>query len=215
MKIKKDLTGLRQEYAAASLYEHTAHSNPLLQFTSWFDQAIMAELPEPNAMTLASVDSKGKPHARVVLLKELDERGFVFYTNYKSNKGEELKNNPYAALVFLWLELQRQVRIEGLVEKVSEQDSNTYFASRPVSSQLGAIASPQSKVIPSRDYLEKQFEIIKQDLSGKEIKRPDHWGGYRLIPDRIEFWQGRENRLHDRLLYVADKDGWKISRLAP
>jgi pyridoxamine 5'-phosphate oxidase len=215
MMIRKDLTGLRQEYAAASLYEHTVHSNPFIQFASWLDQAIMAELPEPNAMTLASTGRDGKPHARVVLLKELDEQGFVFYTNYNSNKGKELKSNPHAALVFLWLELQRQVRVEGLAEKVAENDSDAYFASRPVSSQLGAIASPQSTVIPSRDYLEKQFETIKKDLSGKTIMRPDHWGGYRLIPDRFEFWQGRENRLHDRLLYVAGTDGWNISRLAP
>ncbi len=215
MMIKKDLTGLRQEYAAVSLYEHTAHSNPFIQFANWLDQAIMAELPEPNAMTLASVDHHGKPHARVVLLKELDERGFVFYTNYNSNKGQELNRNPHAALVFLWLELHRQVRVEGLVEKVPENDSDTYFASRPVSSQLGAIASPQSTVIRSRDSLEKQFETIKATLTGKAIKRPDHWGGYRLIPDRFEFWQGRENRLHDRLLYVSGKDGWTISRLAP
>ncbi len=213
--MKKDLRALRQEYAAASLYERTAPSNPFVLFETWFDQAILAELPEPNAMTLASVDLQGRPHARVVLLKELDEKGFVFYTNYNSDKGQQLARNPQAALVFMWLELHRQVRIEGLAEKVLDAESDAYFASRPRSSQLGAIASPQSSVIPSRDMLEKSYEAAEAKWAGQPVQRPNHWGGYRLIPERIEFWQGRQNRLHDRLLYVAGESGWHISRLAP
>ena len=215
MMVKKDLSGLRQEYAATSLYEHTAHGSPLVQFGIWLDQAIQAGLPEPNAMTLASTDQQGRPHARVVLLKELDETGFVFYTNYHINKGKQLDTNPHAALVFLWLELQRQVRVEGYVEKVREEESDAYFTSRPRDSQLGAIASPQSAEIPSRDFLEKEYMMAKETYSGKSIKRPNNWGGYRLIPERIEFWQGRQSRLHDRLLYVASKNGWTIRRLAP
>ncbi len=213
--MKKDLRCLRQEYAAAGLHERTAHSNPFVQFGTWLDQAILAKLPEPNAMTLASVDNQGRPHARVILLKELDEKGFVFYTNYNSNKGQQLANNPYATLVFLWLELHRQVRIEGLAEKVVAAESDTYFALRPRSSQLGAIASPQSSVITSREVLEKSYEAADAQWTGQPVQRPNHWGGYRLIPERIEFWQGRQNRLHDRLLYIADEGGWHISRLAP
>lgn len=215
MMVKKDLSGLRQDYAAASLHEHTALPNPFAQFGIWLDQAIEAELPEPNAMTLASVDHHAKPHARIVLLKELDEKGFVFYTNYNSDKGKQLESNPNAALVFLWLELARQVRVEGVVEKVSKQLSDTYFSSRPRSSQLGAIASPQSSIIASREHLEEEYAKIEEKHSDKAVKRPDYWGGYRLIPDRIEFWQGRQNRLHDRLLYLAGKNGWTIYRMAP
>ncbi len=215
MMVRKDLSDLRQEYSAAHLLEHTAHNNPFVQFGNWLEQAIHAELPEPNAMTLASVDQHDKPHARVVLLKELDEKGFVFYTNYHSDKGKQLESNRNAALVFLWLELQRQVRVEGIVEKVGNQLSDNYFSSRPRSSQLGAIASPQSSIIASREYLEKEYARIEKEYSGKAIKRPDNWGGYRLMPDRIEFWQGRQNRLHDRLLYVADNDDWTIHRMAP
>lgn len=215
MMVKKDLSKFRQEYAATTLFESTAHADPLVQFGIWLDQAIHAGLPEPNAMTLASSDQTGKPHARVVLLKELDETGFVFYTNYHSDKGKQLEINPHAALVFLWLELHRQVRIEGYVEKVSEEESDTYFTSRPRNSQLGAIASPQSTEIPSREFLEKEYMMVKETYLGKSIKRPAYWGGYRLIPERIEFWQGRQNRLHDRLLYVPTKNGWTIRRLAP
>jgi len=213
--MKKDLTGLRQDYAAATFDESLAHPDPFIQFGHWFDQALDSQVPEPNAMALSTVDSLGKPRSRVVLLKGLDEGGFVFFTNYQSQKGRELDANPFASLVFLWLELQRQVRVEGRVKKISVAESNAYFSSRPRESQLGALASAQSKVIPNRQYLEDRFLFLEKEYEGKEIYRPESWGGYRLIPEQIEFWQGRQSRLHDRLLYQKSDQNWVIKRLAP
>jgi pyridoxamine 5'-phosphate oxidase len=207
---------LRREYTFQGLSEMDVHPNPFEQFKTWFDQAVAAQLPEPNAMTIATVTSDGKPSARIVLLKDYDERGFVFYTNYKSHKGQELVENPWGAIAFLWAELERQVRIEGCVEKVSPAESDAYFHSRPIGSQLGAWASNQSQVIESREVLEQQLQKLKEEYDNKEVPRPPHWGGFRVIPNEIEFWQGRPSRLHDRLLYQRSEDGsWKIQRLSP
>lgn len=212
---KKDLSALREEYAGMPLLEVTIDMNPYVQFGKWFDQAVAADMPEPNAMTLATINRKGRPSARVVLLKEFDHNGFIFYTNYQSNKGMELFNQPYAALVFFWPGLQRQVRIEGVVKQISDAESDKYFHSRPTESQLGAIVSPQSKVIPSRKYLEERYALIRKEYTYKAIKRPGNWGGFRVIAERIEFWQGQPSRLHDRILYEAHGLGWQIKRLAP
>ncbi len=209
----KDLSSFRKEYVLSALNESDVPSDPLILFGEWLDEAIRWSLPEPNAMTLATVGASGKPSARVVLLKEVSDGGFVFYTNYKSAKGRELAANPHASLVFLWLELQRQVRINGKVKKVDEAVSDAYFSVRPRNSKAGAVVSAQSSIIPGREVLEKQFkEVINTQ---EEIKRPAHWGGYRLMPDSIEFWQGRQSRLHDRLLYTMNNNTWRIVRLAP
>jgi pyridoxamine 5'-phosphate oxidase len=213
--VKKDLSTLRQDYASATLDESCVIRDPLRQFAAWFDQAIEAGLPEPNAMTLATADAGGMPSARVVLLKELDEKGFVFYTNYMSRKGREIRENPYASMVFLWLELQRQVRIQGRVEKILPEESDAYFSSRPRESQLGAIVSPQSAVVPGREFLEGLYRDTEERLRGRSLARPEHWGGYRLLPDTLEFWQGRPGRMHDRLLFTRMKGDWKLERLAP
>jgi pyridoxamine 5'-phosphate oxidase len=212
---KRDLSHLRKEYAEAGFDETMAGHDPFLLFSQWFDQALESELPEPNAMTLATSDHQGKPSARIVLLKELDNNGFVFYTNYQSRKAQELDMNPNAALVFLWLEIQRQVRVEGYVERVSPAESDAYFALRPRDSQLGALASPQSQPVPSARFLEEKFLELKSRFENLAIPRPPHWGGYRLIPTRWEFWQGRMNRLHDRIAYVRQDDKWQVVRLAP
>lgn len=210
------VANLRRNYTRAGLNESETDPNPLIQFQTWFDQALNAELPEPNAMTLATADSQGRPSARIVLLKGLDDTGFVFYTNYKSYKAKQLAENPAAALVFWWAELERQIRIEGTVEKVSPAESEEYFASRPFGSQLGAWASPQSRVIESRRVLEEKSWELEQKYANQEIPKPPHWGGYRLLPTEIEFWQGRPNRLHDRLRYRQQEDGsWLRERLAP
>jgi pyridoxamine 5'-phosphate oxidase len=207
---------LRKEYTFLGLSETQAHSNPFEQFKLWFDQAVAAQLPEPNAMTIATATLDGKPSARMVLLKDCDERGFVFYTNYQSNKGQQLIENPWGAIVFWWAQLERQVRIEGRVEKVSDAESDEYFNSRPIGSQLGAWASNQSQVVESREVLERQLEQLKEEYENKDVPRPPHWGGFRVIPDEIEFWQGRPNRLHDRLLYRRGENGsWIIQRLSP
>ncbi|MDB9313435.1 pyridoxamine 5'-phosphate oxidase [Spirulina sp. CS-785/01] len=207
---------LRQNYTKAGLHEQQAQSNPFHQFKTWFDQALKAQLPEPNAMTLATATPDGKPSARMVLLKDFDEQGFTFYTNYNSVKGQQLIANPWASLVFWWVELERQVRIEGRVEKLSPQESDTYFHSRPLGSQLGAWASEQSRAIPSQDFLEKQLAQYQQKYANQTIPRPPHWGGFRVIPVMMEFWQGRPNRLHDRLCYRLDQQGmWQRERLSP
>ncbi|AUT58610.1 pyridoxamine 5'-phosphate oxidase [Paraburkholderia terrae] len=209
------LADLRKNYSLGSLDIADADPNPFRQFDVWFKQAIDAQLPEPNTMTLATVDPRGRPSARIVLIKAVDERGFVFFTNYESRKGLELAQNPHASLLFYWIELERQVRVEGTVVKTSDAESDTYFASRPVGSRIGAWASEQSKVIESRAALEaREREFIAQ--YGDNPPRPPHWGGYRLIPDAIEFWQGRPSRLHDRLLYTRSGNAdWTIARLSP
>jgi pyridoxamine 5'-phosphate oxidase len=210
------IADLRQNYTLTGLSEADADPNPFKQFQIWFEEAVAAQLPEPNAMTLATIAPDGKPSARMVLLKDFDERGFTFYTNYDSAKGQQLTQTPWAALVFWWAQLERQVRIEGRVEKVSVQESDEYFVSRPETSQLGAWGSNQSQVIASREVLEERFAQLKEKYAGQEIPRPPHWGGFRVIPNIIEFWQGRPSRLHDRLRYRLLEDGsWLRERLAP
>jgi len=214
--MSKSIADLRQEYSLQRLNKTDAHPNPFEQFTLWFDQAVAAKLPEPNAMTLATATGDGKPSARMVLLKDYDERGFVFYTNYKSRKGQQLLANPWGAIAFWWTQLERQVRIEGQIEQVSAEESDAYFHSRPQDSQLGAWASEQSQVIDSREVLEQRLQQLKKEYENKTIPRPPHWGGFRLIPVAMEFWQGRPSRLHDRLLYQrTEKGSWMIQRLSP
>lgn len=211
-----NVADLRKDYQLQGLSETDADRNPFKQFQVWFDQALAAQLPEPNAMTVATVTKSGNPRARVVLLKNFDERGFVFYTNYHSNKAQELADNPQAAIAFWWAELERQVRIEGRVLKVSDRESDEYFHSRPFNSRLGAWASEQSQVIESREVLEQSLQDLKTKYENQHIPRPPHWGGFRVIPTAIEFWQGRPSRLHDRLLYSLLDDGsWQIERLSP
>jgi pyridoxamine 5'-phosphate oxidase len=210
------IADLRKDYTLQDLTETEVDPNPFIQFKKWFEQALAAQLPEPNAMTLATATPDAQPAARMVLLKDFDERGFVFFTNYNSHKGLELAENPQAALVFWWAELERQVRICGRVEKVSEQESDGYFNSRPPNSRLGAWVSNQSEVVESREVLEQRMQEFQSKFENQEIPRPPHWGGLRVIPSEIEFWQGRPSRLHDRLLYTLLDDGsWKIERLSP
>ena len=209
-----DLAALRKSYERAALDEEASLPDPMRQFQAWLDQALQARLPEPNAMTLATVDAQGRPSTRIVLIKGLDERGIVWYTNYASRKGRELAANPHAALQFHWVELERVVRIEGRVEQVDAAQSDAYFASRPLDSRIGAWASPQSEVIASRAVL-----VANAARYGAQYllnpPRPPHWGGYRLLPDRFEFWQGRPSRLHDRLRYRLQDGQWVRERLAP
>lgn len=207
---------LRREYTLHGLSETDVDSDPFKQFQVWFSEALAANLVDPNAMTLATATKDGKPSARTVLLKGFDERGFVFYTNYESRKGLELAENPWAALVFFWAELERQVRIEGKIKKCSGLESDTYFRSRPLGSRLGACASHQSQVISSRKVLEQRLEELVAEYANRVVSRPSYWGGYRLSPTSIEFWQGRPDRLHDRLRYRLLTDGsWLIERLSP
>jgi len=210
------IADIRRDYQLQSLLENDIQKNPIDQFSIWWNQAIESQIDEVNAMTIATVDADHKPSARIVLLKDFDENGFVFFTNYNSKKGLDMLSNKNVALVFFWKELERQVRIEGTVEKVSEEVSDAYFNSRPEMSRIGAWASPQSTVIPSRQILETNFQNYQTEFEKKEIERPQHWGGYIVKPELIEFWQGRSSRLHDRFVYGVDGNNeWKINRLAP
>lgn len=210
-----DLAAMRRDYRLAALDEATAGEAPISFFQKWFDEAVAAQIDEVNAMTLATADASGQPHARIVLLKGLQEEGFVFFTNYESNKGRQLESNHRAALLFFWKELERQVRVEGRVQVLDGPGSDAYFHSRPEMSQIGAWASPQSQIIPDRDFLEKRVAEASAAFKEKEIQRPNFWGGYLLLPESIEFWQGRSSRLHDRILFVKDNEGWQRHRLAP
>ncbi len=210
-----DVARLRQEYLRASFDEKDATRDPFEQFRVWFDAALLVQPEYANAMTLATASAVGQPSARIVLLKGYDQRGFVFYTNTRSRKARELTENPAAALLFFWPELEREVRIEGRIEAASNDEADNYFASRPLGSRHAAIASPQSEIVADRNELEKLFSAAEK-RSGSQPQRPDYWGGYRLLPRSFEFWQGRANRLHDRLLYTTtESSDWKIQRLAP
>lgn len=212
------LAALRQEYALGALNETEVDADPIQQFRRWLDEAIKAELAEPNALTLATADRTGRPFARVVLLKDCDADGLVFYTSYRSDKGQQLAENPHAALVFLWLELERQVRVEGTVSKISAAESEAYFRTRPRENRLGALASRQSQIVADRQTLEARYQQLAAQYPNEEddIPMPNQWGGYRVKPELFEFWQGRHGRMHDRLRYQRQKDGsWRLERLEP
>ncbi|MEP6926343.1 MAG: pyridoxamine 5'-phosphate oxidase [Ginsengibacter sp.] len=216
MLVSTDLESIRKDYRMQSLLEKDVDANPIKQFEIWWHQALESGIDEPNAMTLATSNSFGKPSARIVLLKAIRNNGFVFFSNYHSHKGKQIDENPFVSLVFFWKELERQVRIEGEIKKTSEQESDAYFSKRPQESRIGAWSSPQSEVIKSRDILEKNFYDYRNRFESENIPRPPHWGGYIVNPMLIEFWQGRPGRLHDRLQYtISDKTSWKIERLAP
>ena len=210
-------THARKSYERDALDEHGIASDPFHQFTTWYDEAVAAGLPEPEAMTLSTATLEGRPSARIVLLRGYDERGFCFFSNYASQKGRELAANPHAAVTFHWVELERQVRIVGRIDKLSASESDAYFQSRPSQSRIGAWSSPQSEVIASRDTLEQLVKEYQEKYSDESaIPRPEHWGGYRVIPERIEFWQGRPSRLHDRLRFSRiEQEAWTLERLAP
>lgn len=210
-----DLAALRRDYALATLEERDVDPDPIRQFERWFADAAAARVPEPNAMTLSTATRDGVPSARIVLLKGVDANGFAFYTDYRSRKGAELAENPLAALTFLWKEIERQVRITGSVSRVSVEESEAYFRTRPPGSRLGAWASHQSAVLASREELEARVQDVAGRFPDGDVPLPPHWGGFRVTPDEIEFWQGRPSRLHDRLLYRGAESGWEISRLSP
>lgn len=209
-----NIADIRKEYALRSLDERDVNPDPFLQFREWLDEAIKSEVPEPTAMMLSTADAAGRPSGRIMLLKALDDRGFVFYTNYASRKGRDLGANPRAALTFFWKELERQVRVEGAIETVSAAESDEYYAIRPLGSRIGAWASPQSQPIANRQWLETRWAELTDEY-GEHPPRPTHWGGYRLIPEMLEFWQGRMSRLHDRVAYTREGGAWKVARLAP
>jgi len=214
--MKESIAGIRKNYSRKKLLEKKAAADPITQFAKWWKQALKAGIEEVNAMTLATASADGMPAARIVLLKDFDQRGFTFFTNYASFKGQQLLENPRACLVFFWKELERQVRITGLTEKLEPEASSEYFNSRPWESQVGALVSPQSQVISNRDWLDEEYAQKIKALKGQTIARPEHWGGYRVKPVMIEFWQGRPGRLHDRLQYsLLDSGAWKLERLAP
>jgi pyridoxamine 5'-phosphate oxidase len=210
------LSEMREFYERAELDEKTVDSDPIKQFDLWFEEAIKEEILEPNAMTLSTVDIENNPTSRIVLLKGVEERGFVFYTNYESDKGKDIERNPNVSLLFLWKKLQRQVRISGIVEKLPKEQSEDYFHSRPKGSQIGAWVSPQSKVISDKEVLaRRKEELVKKYKDDKHLPLPDFWGGYKVTPNKIEFWQGRPDRLHDRLRYTINGNTWKLERIAP
>lgn len=210
------IASLRRDYQLKSLSEHDVSSDPIKQFSIWWDEALSAEIDEVNAMALSTVQEDGTPASRIVLLKGYDEAGFVFYTNYESSKGKQIDRNNSVSLLFFWKELERQVRIQGVCTRVSPEESDAYFHSRPVGSQLGACASPQSQRIESREVIESKAAELEMKYKDSQIPRPQHWGGFRVLPTTIEFWQGRSNRLHDRILYAkSGHAGWDIARLAP
>lgn len=206
---------LRKNYQLMGLDENSIKTDPMEQFSLWFNAALESEITEPNAMILSTVSPEGSPSSRTVLLKGLETDGFIFFTNYESEKGRHIGNNDNVAILFLWLDLERQVRITGRAEKLPTPASESYFKSRPVDSQIGAWASSQSEVVPGREYLEKKFESMKQRFSDGDIPLPPFWGGYKVVPSKMEFWQGRPNRLHDRILYTRVENEWKIERLSP
>ncbi|MDB5776373.1 MAG: pdxH [Herbaspirillum sp.] len=209
------IADLRREYSRASMIESQLADNPIVQFSRWFEQALNAEIPEANAMCLTTVAPNHRPSSRIVLIKNIDQQGFTWFTNYASRKGQDLETNPYAALLFYWIELERQVRIEGRVERVSDAESDAYFDSRPLLSRLAAVASAQSAPVADRAALEQQL-LDAGNTYGDRPVRPPHWGGYRLHPDKMEFWQGRPSRLHDRIVYTLQDDGnWQRQRLQP
>lgn len=211
----QDLASIRKEYRLNSLDEKSIEPNPFRQFEIWFNAALNAQVNEPTAMTLATVSANSRPSTRIVLLKGFTDVGFTFFTNYQSSKGKDLADNPYCCLSFFWPELERQVRIEGVSERVSAQESNAYFQSRPRESRIGAWTSPQSSVIASRDILEERYKSLEKKFASADVPRPTQWGGYLVKPISIEFWQGRPSRLHDRIIYTWVEGQWKISRLAP
>ena len=210
-----DIGELRQDYCQSGLSRKDMNKDPFLQFNQWFDQAQSAGIKEPNAMSIATVSSEGEPSLRTVLLKLFDDRGFVFFTNYQSQKAKEIKANPNVAVLFPWIDLERQVRISGIAEKITTKESFAYFTSRPKGSQIGAWISPQSQLIESRDFLKSKLIEMKAKFANGKIPLPYAWGGYRIIPSKFEFWQGRSNRLHDRFVYQKRGDTWTINRLAP
>lgn len=215
-KIDMDnLHNMRREYEAGELNEKEMASDPLVMFGRWLEVSVSAGVTEPNAMTLATATTEGRPSARVVLLKEVNSEGFVFFTNYLSRKGRELLENPHAALLFDWHEMERQVRIEGRVEKLTIEESDAYFNSRPANAKIGAWTSPQSKIVRDRNELDALQKEVEMKFAEREIERPDHWGGFLVRPTLIEFWQGRPNRLHDRIAYYKTEEGWSMHRLAP
>ena len=210
-----DIKNIRKDYTLLELDEKNINKDPVKQFSEWMNAALKAEVPDATAMILSTVSKQNRPSSRVVLLKEFSDKGFDFYTNYLSKKGQHLDHNPYASLLFFWPQLERQVRIEGAISKVTREESEAYFETRPVQSQMGAWASPQSKPIPNRETLIDWYEEIESINKQTVMRCPPHWGGYRLKPDLFEFWQGRENRLHDRIEYRLEEDSWVIRRLAP
>ncbi len=210
-----DITNFRKDYTKFGLTRKDLNSNPFAQFTHWFEQAQSAQVEEPNAMSIATVNENGEPSIRTVLLKIFDDKGFVFFTNYNSAKAQDITHNNNVALLFAWLDLERQVRISGKVEKISQAESFAYFTSRPKGSQLGAWISPQSKIIESRDFLKQKLAEMKSKFSSGKIPLPSAWGGYRVVPEKFEFWQGRSSRLHDRFIYQKEDEKWIIHRLAP